>query len=159
MCEPAAGGIFAVDAASSTSISSWRQLRQFSIFWVSYREMISSLIVSVALLCSLACFALGSVQPVEIGSLGDISNIGGVSPRSDAVIYRNLPYNEIFEHEVADGNFVTSSGTVEIDTGRFTGRSPKDKYIVKRSPSAEHVSPINNITSTSDTSYVNIVMY
>ena len=54
-------------------------------------------------------------------------------------VFRNLTYEQIYEHEIADGNTVTSSGAVAIDTGIFTGRSPKDKYIVKRNPSAEHV--------------------
>jgi hypothetical protein len=102
--------------------------------------MISSLVITAAIVCCLVCASLGSVQPVGISSLGDMHSVGGVSPRADATIYRNLPYNEIYEHEIADGNFVTSSGSVAIDTGRFTGRSPKDKYIVKQSPSAEHVS-------------------
>lgn len=44
------------------------------------------------------------------------------------------------QHEVADGNMVTSSGAVEVDTGKFTGRSPKDKYFVQQEPSASNVS-------------------
>lgn len=102
--------------------------------------MISSFAIALAILCSIFCFGFSNEQVIGVNGLMD--HIGGVSPRSDAVIYRNLPYSEIFEHEVADGNVVTSSGAVAIDTGRFTGRSPKDKYIVKRSPSAEHVSGI-----------------
>lgn len=70
---------------------------------------------------------------------GLVDNFGGVSPRAGAQIFRNLPYSDIFEHEIADGNIVTSSGAVAIDTGKFTGRSPKDKYIVKRSPSGDNV--------------------
>ena len=51
-------------------------------------------------------------------------------------IYHNLSYNELFQHETRpdlDGfakAFVTSTGAVAVDTGIFTGRSPKDKYIV-----------------------------
>jgi len=76
---------------------------------------------------------------------GLVDNFGGVSPRAGAQIFRNLPYSDIFEHEIADGNIVTSSGAVAIDTGKFTGRSPKDKYIVKRSPSGDNVwwGPVN----------------
>lgn len=60
----------------------------------------------------------------------------GIYPRNDAEVYRNLSYDEIFKHEVADGNQVTASGAVTIDTGKFTGRSPKDKFFVKE-PSSE----------------------
>ncbi|MFT6925361.1 MAG: phosphoenolpyruvate carboxykinase (ATP) [Psychromonas sp.] len=52
------------------------------------------------------------------------------------VIY-NPSYEKIFAEEMAEHlqGFekctVTSNGTVAVDTGIFTGRSPKDKYIVK----------------------------
>ncbi len=49
----------------------------------------------------------------------------------------NLSYDEIFQHETNpalegyEKSVVTTAGTVAVDTGKFTGRSPKDKYIVK----------------------------
>lgn len=52
-------------------------------------------------------------------------------------IYHNLSYDELFEHETKEGleGFekaqVTELGAVNVMTGVFTGRSPKDKYIVK----------------------------
>ncbi|MGB5444492.1 MAG: phosphoenolpyruvate carboxykinase (ATP) [Psychromonas sp.] len=52
------------------------------------------------------------------------------------VIY-NPSYEQLFDEEMSEHlqGFekctVTSSGTVAVDTGIFTGRSPKDKYIVK----------------------------
>ena len=47
-------------------------------------------------------------------------------------IYRNLSYDEIFEHEQKNNETVlTSQGAMTVDTGIFTGRSPKDKFIVK----------------------------
>lgn len=52
------------------------------------------------------------------------------------VCYRNLGFDELFEHETAstltgfEKGFVTNLGAVAVDTGTFTGRSPKDKYIV-----------------------------
>ncbi len=47
------------------------------------------------------------------------------------VIYRNLSYDEIFEHERKNGETVlTSQGAMTVDTGVYTGRSPKDKYFV-----------------------------
>ncbi len=53
-------------------------------------------------------------------------------------IYYNLSYDELFVHETNpelegfERGFVTKSGAVAVDTGIFTGRSPKDKYIVEQ---------------------------
>ncbi len=60
-------------------------------------------------------------------------------------IYRNLSYDELFKHETDSSlegyekGFVTSSGAVAVETGRFTGRSPKDKYIVEEETSKDNV--------------------
>lgn len=51
-------------------------------------------------------------------------------------VYYNLSYDELFKHETDhsltgyEKGIVTSLGAVAVDTGIFTGRSPKDKYIV-----------------------------
>lgn len=53
-----------------------------------------------------------------------------------SVVY-NPSYDTLFAEETKDGlqgyeqGTVTQSGAVAVDTGIFTGRSPKDKYIVK----------------------------
>lgn len=68
----------------------------------------------------------------EIEKLG-LSNIGKV--------YHNLSYDELFAHEVKNNEgFVTSNGTFSVDTGIFTGRSPKDKYFVDQDPSNKYIS-------------------
>jgi len=60
-------------------------------------------------------------------------------------VYYNLSYEELFEHETNpelegfERGFVTKSGAVAVDTGIFTGRSPKDKYIVKQEESRDKV--------------------
>ena len=60
-------------------------------------------------------------------------------------VYYNLSYEELFEHETNpelqgfEKGFVTSSGAVAVDTGIFTGRSPKDKYIVREETSQDNV--------------------
>lgn len=57
-------------------------------------------------------------------------------------IVRNPSYDVLFELETApdtkglERGVITASGAVAVDTGRFTGRSPKDKYIVKE-PSSD----------------------
>ncbi|MEC4256660.1 phosphoenolpyruvate carboxykinase (ATP), partial [Escherichia coli] len=51
------------------------------------------------------------------------------------VIY-NPDYDLLIEHETSaelegyERGVITTSGAVAVDTGEFTGRSPKDKYIV-----------------------------
>ncbi|WP_326833109.1 phosphoenolpyruvate carboxykinase (ATP) [Campylobacter portucalensis] len=55
-------------------------------------------------------------------------------------IYYNLSYDEIFEHEVRNNEGrVSENGTFMVDTGIFTGRSPKDKYFVKQDPSQKYI--------------------
>ncbi|MGE0173513.1 MAG: phosphoenolpyruvate carboxykinase (ATP) [Oligoflexales bacterium] len=60
-------------------------------------------------------------------------------------LYYNLSYDELFQHETeiaAQGHekgTITNSGAVNVDTGRFTGRSPKDKYIVMNPASKNNV--------------------
>jgi len=52
------------------------------------------------------------------------------------IVY-NPSYEALFNEEMAtdltgfEKGIITSNGTVAVDTGIFTGRSPKDKYIVK----------------------------
>ena len=55
-------------------------------------------------------------------------------------VFHNLSYDELFEHETKNKEGALSyNGTMIVDTGKFTGRSPKDKYFVKQSPSAEQI--------------------
>ncbi len=60
-------------------------------------------------------------------------------------IHYNLSYEDLFKHETDpslegyERGFETSTGAVAVDTGIFTGRSPKDKYIVKEPSSEKNV--------------------
>jgi len=51
-------------------------------------------------------------------------------------IYYNLSYDELYKHETNpelagyERAYHTKSGALSVDTGIFTGRSPKDKYVV-----------------------------
>ena len=60
-------------------------------------------------------------------------------------VYYNLSYDELFAHETDpqltgyERGAVTTLGAVNVDTGRFTGRSPQDKYIVVEETSKDHV--------------------
>ncbi len=60
-------------------------------------------------------------------------------------IYHNISYEELYLHETDSSlngyerGFETSTGAIAVDTGEFTGRSPKDKYIVREPSSENHV--------------------
>jgi phosphoenolpyruvate carboxykinase (ATP) len=51
-------------------------------------------------------------------------------------LYYNLSYNDLYKHETDpslqgfERGTVSKLGAVAVDTGKYTGRSPKDKYIV-----------------------------
>eukprot|EP00808_Paulinella_micropora_P002335 g43353.t1 len=63
------------------------------------------------------------VTPQEIG----LDKFGGITTGK---LYRNLTYDELFWHEtVKDKLPVTNTGCVYVETGKFTGRSPADKWI------------------------------
>ena len=65
-------------------------------------------------------------------------------------IYRNLTVNELVNDIVANGEGVIGlKGAAMVDTGIYTGRSPKDKYIVDESSSSSEIwwGPVNQKTS------------
>lgn len=83
----------------------------------------------------------------------DLQNYGILEPKE---IYHNLSYEELFKHEIDSSNegfskgILTTSGAVAVDTGIFTGRSPKDKYIVKEETSENNIWWKNNSRKSSD---------
>lgn len=72
------------------------------------------------------------------------------------VVYHNPDYEQLFEDETAphltdcEAAVITSSGAVAVDTGEFTGRSPKDKYIVLDDVSKDSVWWKSELASASD---------
>ncbi len=60
-------------------------------------------------------------------------------------IYYQLNYDQLFDHETSNKNIgnevgkVTSTGAVTVDTGKFTGRSAQDKYVVEDDVSKDTV--------------------
>jgi ATP-dependent phosphoenolpyruvate carboxykinase len=89
----------------------------------------------------------GFVDPLPLSTSYNMSStIVGSSACSDVgidslningptTIYKNLTYKELFDHEVKNNEGAvakTKYGDVfTVDTGKFTGRSPADKWIVK----------------------------
>jgi phosphoenolpyruvate carboxykinase (ATP) len=60
-------------------------------------------------------------------------------------IFRNPSFEELFEAETdpalegLERGVLTNTGAVAVDTGRFTGRSPKDKYFVVEPSSKDNI--------------------
>jgi phosphoenolpyruvate carboxykinase (ATP) len=70
-----------------------------------------------------------------------------------AGIVHNPSYDALFEAETDDAlsgfekSTITDSGAVNVDTGIYTGRSPKDKFLVKDDTTKDTVwwkTPDNN---------------
>jgi len=61
-----------------------------------------------------------------------IANLGITNPSK---IFKNQTYQQLFEHEKVNSEGKVASAeygeTFTVDTGKFTGRSPSDKWIVK----------------------------
>jgi len=64
----------------------------------------------------------------------DALGIGG-----GKTVHYNLSFDELAERENAAGLKRSDSGAVLVDTGKFTGRSPKDKYITMEPATQEDV--------------------
>jgi phosphoenolpyruvate carboxykinase (ATP) len=60
-------------------------------------------------------------------------------------IYYNLSYEDFFKHETdpslpdTERAIVTELGAINVDTGKYTGRSPKDKYFVEEPSSVKQI--------------------
>ncbi|MBD3801209.1 MAG: phosphoenolpyruvate carboxykinase (ATP) [Campylobacterales bacterium] len=55
-------------------------------------------------------------------------------------IFYNLSLDDLIDHELKNGEcHMTSSGATTVDTGIFTGRSPKDKFFVFQEPSNKYI--------------------
>ena len=64
-----------------------------------------------------------------------VTNLSDIGIKNINTIYHNLSNSDIYNHEVKNNEGIiakTKYGDVfSIDTGKFTGRSPNDKWIVK----------------------------
>ena len=70
-------------------------------------------------------------------SLTELEDIG---LRNVGNVYHNLGYDELIQHEINNNECaVTKKGATAVDTGIFTGRSPKDKYFVDADPSNKYI--------------------
>ncbi|MDH5559490.1 MAG: phosphoenolpyruvate carboxykinase (ATP) [Deltaproteobacteria bacterium] len=61
-------------------------------------------------------------------------------------LYRNLPVEKLVEHQIFNKEGVIGpNGSVIVSTGKFTGRSPKDKFFVDEKESTDNLwwGPVN----------------
>lgn len=68
----------------------------------------------------------------------------GVRPRKE--VFWNFTASRLYEEALKRGEGeIASDGPLSVSTGQYTGRSPKDKFFVKQSPSAENIwwGPVN----------------
>ncbi|MCT7948504.1 phosphoenolpyruvate carboxykinase (ATP) [Ancylothrix sp. C2] len=57
-----------------------------------------------------------------------------------AHVYQNLPIPKLIEHTLARGEGVlASNGTLCVNTGKYTGRSPNDKFVVDEPSSRQDI--------------------
>lgn len=59
-------------------------------------------------------------------------------------VHRNLPVAQLVEIALQHGEaHMAEGGALQVTTGKYTGRSPKDKFIVKRGAEAVDWGPVN----------------
>ena len=66
--------------------------------------------------------------------------------KSLSKLHRNLSVQELVEHELSKGTGkLGPNGSLIMDTGKFTGRSPKDKYFVEEDSTKDNLwwGPVN----------------
>ena len=81
----------------------------------------------------------------EIGVKNPTADIS-IFGLKDNTAYWNLSPEELVEHSIRKNmGVLADSGALAVDTGEFTGRSPKDRFIVKDDITANTVdwNPIN----------------
>lgn len=66
-----------------------------------------------------------------------LEKLGIINP---SAVYRNLPVATLVERAVARGEGkISETGALCVETGKYTGRSPNDKFIVKDEVTADEI--------------------
>ncbi len=66
--------------------------------------------------------------------------------KKETIIFRNLPVERLIEEALfRDNAKMAMNGAIMVDTGKYTGRSPKDKFIVQENSSQDLIwwGPVN----------------
>ena len=96
-----------------------------------------------------------TIQDLGLDKLG----LTGSNP-----IFRNLPVETLVNDIIANNEgSIAANGAAMVDTGKYTGRSPKDKYIVKEPSCDDHIwwGSINQETTENvfDELYTKVIDY
>ena len=96
-----------------------------------------------------------TIQDLGLDKLG----LTGSNP-----IFRNLPVETLVNDIIANNEgIIAANGAAMVDTGKYTGRSPKDKYIVKEPSCVDHIwwGTINQETTENvfDELYTKVIDY
>jgi len=75
----------------------------------------------------------------SVSTSSEALSLESIGIKAGKKCHYNLTYDEIKTHEIADGLPRSESDCVIVDTGRFTGRSPKDKYVVMEDATRDNV--------------------
>ena len=96
-----------------------------------------------------------NIQDLKLDKLGinELSNV-----------YRNLPLERLIEDEISNKEGkIGMKGAIMVDTGKYTGRSPDDKYFVDEVSTSENIwwGPVNRKISEDifDKLYSKIIQY
>ncbi len=69
-----------------------------------------------------------------------LNELEAIGIKNSSEIFHNLEYDELIEHELKNGEVEqVKTGATTVDTGIFTGRSPKDKYFVEQDDSKKYI--------------------
>ena len=69
-----------------------------------------------------------------------MENILDVLNNNNLTIFKNLSKDMLINHAIKNNEgTIVSNGAMAVDTGKYTGRSPKDKYFVVDSSSKENI--------------------
>ncbi len=72
--------------------------------------------------------------------MSEIKGLEKLGLKNIKKVYHNPSYELLYQHELEKKEGLLSDlGAVMVDTGIFTGRSPKDKYFVKQPPSEKNI--------------------
>jgi phosphoenolpyruvate carboxykinase (ATP) len=74
-----------------------------------------------------------------------------VNLEAAAEVFRNLPVAELVEHAVASGDQLASNGALVVRSGKYTGRTPKDKCTVREPGSEANLWWENNAELSAET--------
>src|SRR3989339_1539397 len=86
------------------------------------------------------CILSSIILKSTIRQVMSVTELEEIGLKNIGKVHHNLSYGELIDHELEKRECtLTKKGATAVDTGIFTGRSPKDKYFVDRDPSNKYI--------------------